>query len=117
MMPPGSKVFCLFKSGVPLSPIALDVLFAAARQMVESRMDHLKVVNDDCQGFVETSWGEANLGCITGVIFRADISTMKGNTLVTYLVRVGDLSELDKEGMELHWIQSNPMPPDMHLWN
>ena len=75
-------------------PIA-ECLFQIARCMAKFGKEKQKVVHDDCSGFVTTKWESAGMGAISGIIFDADVHTMKGQVQVKFLVRTGELDGLD----------------------
>ena len=72
-----------------------DCLSRIARQMSNTGTDRRKIVHDDCEGFVETDWESASLGDISGVVFKANIATSKGQTKAKFIVRVKDLDGLE----------------------
>ena len=88
-------IHCLMMSGISLTNSVRSILFDLAVKMVHESKDEVKIVHDDCDGYVETAWDTANIGFISGLVFHADIMTAKGNSKVSYIVRTSDLENID----------------------
>lgn len=119
-------IYCLMFTGKSISKMVCDALFRAACRMVKEEKDHIKVVHDDCQGYVKTDWQNAQLGTLSGVLFEADIATIKGQTHAQFMVRTRDLELVENE--EGEWIEvAIPVPVrrkrkqkprgNQHEWN
>ena len=80
-------------SGEPLSDAACDTLFRTAVLMTNSGDTARKVVNDDVMGVVTTDFECAQLGSFIGPLFEAEISTIKGQSKVSYIVTTRDIEE------------------------
>ena len=109
------QVYCMMRSGKPLTSFALDVLFLAAQRMFHQEKDRILVVHDDCNGFVRTDWESSEVGGICGVVFYAEVVTTCGATEVEFLARMADMQHFDIE--ELQWFKFQRGLSEEHRWN
>lgn len=100
------QIFCLMVSGKPLTFEISDVLLKIACQMVKKTKDRQTVKLDQIEGLIFTDFRRATLGSISGIVFRAEISTEAGDTCVSYIVRTEDMRFFE-EGKGA-WIREMP---------
>jgi hypothetical protein len=91
---------CIAIIGKRLSSAALTALFNTGCLMVKRRKEKMRVVNDDCNGMVETEFQTVNFGSMTGIQFKADISDDHGPHTVTFIIRDGDY-----EAVPIQWFR------------
>lgn len=96
-----SKLFCICKSGLPLSDAAAEALYSTARQMLDRNLSSRRIYHDDVEGIVRTDFESTAIGGASGIVFHGDVVNSKGETRVVYLVRAEDL-EGDEDGV---WIR------------
>ena len=95
-------IYCLLFSGSPITKTISDELFKAACRMVLEDKDELAIYNDECCGMVETDWESVCLGAISGYKFSCDVSSIKGQHKVDFIVRSKDLENIDFEKKNWH---------------
>lgn len=108
------KVYCLMVSGIPFSSVVSEELMRIARRMAHtgSSVGHIRM--DDAEGQITTQFKHASLVSISGVVFHADLETIRGNTQADYIVRTADLRSDDEDGEWTDWLQ-RPLSP--HPYN
>ncbi|MDO8622159.1 MAG: hypothetical protein Q7R80_02920 [bacterium] len=77
-------------------PITLQahlVLFAASRQLEQTRATAVALKTELFEGRVTTTWDRAVIGSIAGTCFRGELDIGSESIVVTYIVRDVDIAE------------------------
>jgi len=77
----------------PITPQAHLVLFAASRQLEQTRATAVAIKTEFCEGRVTTTWDRAVIGSIAGTRFRGKLDIGSESVVVTYIVRDADIKE------------------------
>src|SRR3989338_8501392 len=100
--------YCLMVAGVALTDQIRNQLVDAARTMILNGDRGYRIVSDDFVGEVQTDMKTVLLGSIAGLLFTAEIQSVKGHVEVSYLVRPQDVSRINPyEGV---WVHQPTMP-------
>ena len=63
----------------------------AACDLYLNKWDRMNIVNDVCNGVIETKWDTHSVGARSGVLFRTQIDSETGNYMVNFLFSTKDL--------------------------
>ena len=100
-----------------------DALKLAACELAYQKIDRMIMVNDVCDGIIQTEWKTYNVGSLSGVFFRAQITEDTGDYFVNFLLNEDDLARgadiirehREKEGGS-GWVQSRGRIPVPELY-
>jgi len=100
------EIYCLMAGGSNLTNDMRTLLFFVAQEMHQEKKTMSNVVTDDLEARIETDFSVAVLGSVAGPVFSAEITSIRGGATVTYIVRAGDLKNVDLD--DLRWTSLNP---------
>lgn len=89
------RIYCLMKTGLPLSVEMCDRLHGAARQMIRRGKSKLRLRGENFEGQALTEGHHVSLGFISGVEFSAVIESQAFVTRVRFIVRTSDLEGIE----------------------
>ena len=100
-----------------------DALKLAACELAYQKIDRMNMVNDVCDGIIQTEWKTHNVGSRSGVLFRAQITEDTGDYFVNFLLNEDDLkrgADIIRETREREggngWEMSNERIPVPELY-
>lgn len=69
-----------------------DALKLAACELAYRKLDRMKMLNDVCDGVIQTEWKSHVVGSRSGILFRAQITESSGDYFVNFLLSEDDLA-------------------------
>ncbi len=89
----------------------------AACDLHLKKWDRMHIVSDICDGIIETSWDTHTVGTRSGVLFRTQIGSDKGEYMVNFLLNTDDLErgaevlrEMEEKGEAVWGKSAAPFP-------
>jgi hypothetical protein len=98
--------------GQPLTGTICNALLGTAQGLVRDQQRARAIEGDGYDGLVTTCFRRATLEFIAGYEFEARLETDLGSTEVRFVVRDGDLHDLDRLRWYLHTGEGPPLPID-----
>ncbi len=93
------------------------VLKMAACDLQRRQQERMTILNDVCEGVIETEWKTFSVNTRSGVLFKTEIESDKGKYWVNFLLSKSDLErgaeilrERFDEGSEIGINQPEPFP-------
>ena len=100
MLPPDMKVFCLFRSGKPISKSVQDGLMSTAVRMVRHNRRKLFMRSRGSSGLVETDLETVEWCGLPGMKFKAELLVGAiGYTSISFFIRTEDIDDFDINDM------------------
>lgn len=78
---------CVMNTGGPFSGTLADILYATAKKMMLAHKKSQKFKCDDGFGVIGTAWEYGTMGTITGIQFKAEVETPKGESVIVFIVQ------------------------------
>ena len=72
--------------------------------MARERTARIMIETASCTGTLTTKWAHGSMGTISGVEFKADVSTRHGDASVTFIVRSLEL----EDDADMEWLPLEP---------
>ncbi len=84
-------IFCVARSGKPLSPELQHALFETGQEMYREQRKSANIRTDDGEGQITSDFEYRSFVHIFGIFFVADIETESGKTHVEFVIHDCDL--------------------------